>query len=154
MLEALGYGVGDGPVSPAEPDRGLLALGLAALRHFSLDYEYPEPTNRYHQHSLAIAQALPDSQEKAFTLLLNSIGPGSLILRQRMELCQQCIGIFRRPVPPRGAKRSLRQTDLCNHRLVHLVFLAVSRIRLWTDARQACEWYAILRAFFVPPGDE
>jgi predicted ATPase/class 3 adenylate cyclase len=96
MLEALGYAAKDDPFSPAETDRSLLALGLAALRHFSMDYEHPEWTKVYQEHSLAIAQALPDSQEKAFTLLLNSMGPGTLTLGQRVDLCRQCVDIFQR----------------------------------------------------------
>jgi predicted ATPase len=95
-VEALGYDVGSDSVPPAEADPGLLALGLAALRHFSLDYEHPERTSPHQQQSIAIAQALPDSQEKAFTLLLNSIGPGTLLPRKGMDLCQQCSAIFER----------------------------------------------------------
>jgi DNA-binding CsgD family transcriptional regulator len=74
----------------------LLALVLAALRHFDQALEHWERTDSYQQESLEIAQKLPDSQEKAFTLLLNSMGPGILTSRQSVDLCQQCLGIFNR----------------------------------------------------------
>jgi predicted ATPase/class 3 adenylate cyclase/DNA-binding CsgD family transcriptional regulator len=78
------------------PDASLLALVLAALRHFGQTFEHTEQTDPYQRESLDIACELPDSQEKAFTLLLNSMGAGILAPQQCAELCQACIGIFRR----------------------------------------------------------
>lgn len=98
-LLALGYVSGKGPheqepaVDPAAA--GLLALTLAALRHFRQALEDFEQTNPYQRQSLAIAQNLPDSQEKAFTLLLNAMGPGTLTAPQALDLAQQCVDIFR-----------------------------------------------------------
>jgi predicted ATPase/class 3 adenylate cyclase/DNA-binding CsgD family transcriptional regulator len=82
------------------PDDSLLALILAALRHFSQTLGHEERTNLYQQESLAIAQKLSenvpgsDPAEKAFALLLNSTGPGIFTARQSIDLCQQCIAIF------------------------------------------------------------
>ena len=86
----------------ASSDASLLALVLAALRHFDQALERKERTDTYQRESLEIAQELPDGvpgydpAEKAFTLLLNSMGPGILTPQQSMNLCQQCISIFRR----------------------------------------------------------
>jgi predicted ATPase/class 3 adenylate cyclase/DNA-binding CsgD family transcriptional regulator len=80
----------------ASSEASLLALTLAAVRHFDQTLERAERTDPYQQESLEIAQALPDTQEKAFTLLLDSIGPSILPPRQSMDLCQQCTGIFQR----------------------------------------------------------
>jgi predicted ATPase/class 3 adenylate cyclase len=74
---------------------GLLALTLAALRHFSVAREPLEQTNRYQEESLRITQGLPDDQEKAFTLLLNSREKGILTPQQSLALIQQCIEIFK-----------------------------------------------------------
>ncbi len=74
----------------------LLALVLAALHHFSLDPEHFERSVSYQRESLPLVHKLPDGQDKAFILLLNAIGPGTLTAQQSLELCQQCIGIFQR----------------------------------------------------------
>jgi predicted ATPase/class 3 adenylate cyclase/DNA-binding CsgD family transcriptional regulator len=107
MLRVLGHVPGGGPTTTAGPpagssDASLLALVLAALRHFDQVLERTERTDLYQRESLEIAQKLLDSvpgcdpAEKAFTFLLNSIGPGILTSRQAVDLCQQCIGIFQR----------------------------------------------------------
>jgi DNA-binding CsgD family transcriptional regulator len=100
MLDTLGYVVGSGagaePAAADEGDEGLLALALAAVRHFSLDLGSPERTNRYQRESLQIAARLPDGQAKAFALLLNGMGPGVLNMQQSCALSEQCIGIFTR----------------------------------------------------------
>ncbi len=75
---------------------GLLAFTLAALRLFDQTLECAARTDAYLRESIEIAQGLPDNQEKAFTLLLDSLGPSMLSAQQSMDLCQQCIGIFRR----------------------------------------------------------
>ena len=74
----------------------LLALVLAAMRHFSLDPEHFERSISYQRESLQLVHKLPDSQDKAFTLLLNAIGPGTMTAQQLLELCQQCLDIFQR----------------------------------------------------------
>jgi predicted ATPase/class 3 adenylate cyclase/DNA-binding CsgD family transcriptional regulator len=79
----------------SSPDASLLALVLAALRHFSIVHDQDERTNLYQRESLEIAQELPDSQEKAFTILLDSTGGDILTPQQAIDLCQQCIEIFR-----------------------------------------------------------
>jgi predicted ATPase/class 3 adenylate cyclase/DNA-binding CsgD family transcriptional regulator len=96
MLRALGQAASGGPATSAEADDGLLALVLAVLRHFDQTLECKERTDAYQRQSLEIAQELPDSQEKAFILLLNSMGPGILTPRQCIDLSQQCIDIFQR----------------------------------------------------------
>jgi class 3 adenylate cyclase/predicted ATPase/DNA-binding CsgD family transcriptional regulator len=101
MLRALGHALGGGGTATAgptagSPDASLLALGLAALRHFDQTLQHVERTDPYQRESLAIAQELPDDQEKAFILLLNSLGPGALAHQQSLDLCQQCVGIFQR----------------------------------------------------------
>jgi len=94
-LEALGHTPG-ATGAAAERADSLLALVLAALRHFHQTLEPAERTNPYQRKSLEVAQRLPDSREKAFALLLDSMGPGILTAQQSYELCRQCIGIFGR----------------------------------------------------------
>jgi predicted ATPase len=99
MLPALGHVPGGGPITAASSpvrssDASLLALVLAALRHFDQVLERAEQTDPLQRASLAIAQDLPDGQEKAFILLLNSMGGGILTSQQSVDLCQQCIDIF------------------------------------------------------------
>jgi predicted ATPase/class 3 adenylate cyclase/DNA-binding CsgD family transcriptional regulator len=100
MLDTLGYALGSGagaePTAADEGDEGLLALALAALRHFGLDPGAPERTNRCQRESLQIAARLPDGQAKAFALLLNGMGPGMLNVQESRALSEQCIGIFTR----------------------------------------------------------
>ncbi len=100
MVRALGYAPGStaaaaGPPA-GSPDASLLALGLAALRHFDQTVERVERTDAYQRESLRIAQELSDGQEKAFILLLNTMGSGILTLEQSLDLGRQCVGIFER----------------------------------------------------------
>ena len=74
--------------------QSLLALTLAALHHFTQGYQRPQYTARYQQESLQLIPGLPDSQAKAYAILLNCIGAG-LIIDQILELCQQCFGIYK-----------------------------------------------------------
>lgn len=98
MLDTLGYvpgsDTGTGPAAFTEGNKDLLALAVAALRHFSLDLRDAAQMNPYQRVSLEIAASLPDSQEKAFVLLLACMGPGILTRQQSCALCQQCIRIF------------------------------------------------------------
>jgi hypothetical protein len=99
MLRALGHIPAGGQTTAAcstvrSSDAGLLALVLAALRHFDQVLERPDQTDPYQRASLAIAQDLPVGQEKALILLLNSMGGGILTFQQSVDLCQQCVGIF------------------------------------------------------------
>jgi len=100
MLDTLGYALGGGagaePPAIDEKDEGLLALALAALRHFSLGIADGERLHLYQRESLEIAGRLPNSQEKAFALVLDCVGPGVLTARESCALCEQCIGISRR----------------------------------------------------------
>jgi len=83
-----------GPL-PAASYPDLYILTLAALRRFigRASSQWDE-SNPLQQESLQIAQQLPDSQAKAFALLLNVIGPGMLSPAQRSEISQQCIAFF------------------------------------------------------------
>ena len=65
----------------------LLALVLGALRHFSLDPENLEQSLSYEREGLQLVDRLPDGQDKALTLLLHAIGPGTLTAQQSLELC-------------------------------------------------------------------
>jgi predicted ATPase/DNA-binding SARP family transcriptional activator len=101
LVDSLRPGTGD--FSASESDKvpessyaGLLALTLAAIRHFRLDIEHLEWSNPFQQESLQWIQRLPDGQEKAFALLLNSIGPGILLPEQSLELGVQTVDLFRR----------------------------------------------------------
>jgi predicted ATPase len=88
-------GAGTPPAGAAQAD--LLALVLGALRHFvSKTVSQPEQSYHFQQESLQSARGLPDSQTKAFALLLNLIGPGPLSPDQMLELGQECIAIFER----------------------------------------------------------
>jgi hypothetical protein len=100
-LRALGHPLAGGEAASAgatagSTDAGLLALGLAALRHFSQRLERVERTDAYQRESLAIALGLPDGQEKATILLLSNIGFGALSRERCVDLCEQCIGTFER----------------------------------------------------------
>jgi tetratricopeptide (TPR) repeat protein len=101
LVDALRPGTGDFSASesdkvPESSNAGLLALTLAAIRHFRLDIEHLEWSNPFQQESLQWIQRLPDGQEKAFALLLNSIGPGILLPEQSLELGVQTVDLFRR----------------------------------------------------------
>jgi predicted ATPase/class 3 adenylate cyclase len=72
----------------------LLALTLAGLHNFKKDFQHPQLTAPYQQESLQLVQDLPDSEAKAYTILLNCNG-GSLFSDQKLEWCQQCFGIFK-----------------------------------------------------------
>jgi predicted ATPase/class 3 adenylate cyclase len=74
--------------------QSLLALTLAALHHFTEGYHNPKYTALYQQESLQLILGLPDSQAKAYAIILNGIGPG-LVSDQKLELIQQCFGIFK-----------------------------------------------------------
>jgi len=80
---------------PAASYPDLYILTLAALRRFiGRACAQWDESNPLQQESLHIAQQLPDSQAKAFALLLNVIGPGMLSPAQRSEISQQCIAFF------------------------------------------------------------
>jgi predicted ATPase/class 3 adenylate cyclase/DNA-binding CsgD family transcriptional regulator len=99
-VPASGTDVTGKPTATAGPtagsaDSSLLALVLAALRHFSQTPGQEERSNAYQQESLEIAKTLPDSQEKAYTLLFDSMGAGIPTSTQSVNLGQQCVEIFR-----------------------------------------------------------
>jgi hypothetical protein len=110
MLHILGYAADasvdlcapDAPGAVSLADTSLLALTLAALRHFDRAVEHAGQRNLYQRHSLDIVQRLPDSTtnydpaEKAYTLLLNGMWGGVLTSRQSVEVCQQSVDIFGR----------------------------------------------------------
>lgn len=102
MLDTLGCTVVGGAdaavdrAAVAAENEGVVALALAALRHFSLAPEDWQRTTSYQRESLAVAAGLPDGEEKAFTLLLDCMGPGVLNVQQICALCEECIAIFGR----------------------------------------------------------
>jgi len=91
-LETITEVVSDG--LPRSFYQSLLALTLAALHHFTESFQYPQHTVLYQQESLQLIQTLPDSQAKAYAILLNCIGQ-VLASDQKLELIQQCFGIFK-----------------------------------------------------------
>jgi len=88
----------DSSAASLSPYAGTLALTLAAIKHFTLRYDISqyEKMIPYQQESLQYLPALPDSQEKAMALLLNSIFPGVLTAEPSFELIEQCIQLFQR----------------------------------------------------------
>jgi predicted ATPase/class 3 adenylate cyclase/DNA-binding NarL/FixJ family response regulator len=100
MLDTLGCIVAGGTdrkvdrTAVAEQDRGLVALALAALRHFSQDDAHWQRLNPYQRESLEMTARLPGGQDKAFALLLDCMGPGTLNVQQIRSLCEECIRIF------------------------------------------------------------
>ncbi len=78
---------------PALPEfPGLLAHALAGTRFFG-GYTHPE-YNSYQAESLALVEDLPASLDKAFVLLLASIGPGDLSPERNLANLQECSQIF------------------------------------------------------------
>ncbi|MFZ6026134.1 MAG: BTAD domain-containing putative transcriptional regulator [Chloroflexota bacterium] len=72
----------------------LYALTLAALHRQTADLRSPEH-NFYRRDSLQLAETLPDNENKAFTYLVNCVGPG-IDPAQGLVLCRQCVEIFER----------------------------------------------------------
>lgn len=101
MLDTLGCAVAAGTGggvdcrAVAKENEGLVALALAALRHFSPHPDEWQRTVPYQRESLALAARLPDGQEKAYTLLLDCMGAGTLDAQQTRSLCEECIRILR-----------------------------------------------------------
>jgi tetratricopeptide (TPR) repeat protein len=78
---------------PALPEfPGLLAHALAGTRFFG-GYTHPE-YNSYQAESLALVENLSASLDKAFVLLLASIGPGDLSPERNLANLQACSQIF------------------------------------------------------------
>ncbi|MBN1641211.1 MAG: hypothetical protein JXA09_08245 [Anaerolineae bacterium] len=106
-LHSLDYTPGNDPlpaaVRRADPSyKVLLALVLAALRHFGQVFGEQETTRLYQRESIDIAQLVPDDAPaddlagKAFALLLNCEGAGIMTPEQCVALCHQCIAILER----------------------------------------------------------
>jgi tetratricopeptide (TPR) repeat protein len=72
----------------------LLALVLAALRHFGMTFRNQETIIDFTQKSLMIAQNLPDSPLKAIIFLLNATGAAGIGAQEVMRICLQSIAIF------------------------------------------------------------
>jgi hypothetical protein len=95
----------------AEPDlsslprpfmQALLGITLAALHHFNFS-GYPLPLTFHQQdESLQLVLDLPDTEAKAFTILLSSRGSSHLSVDRRLDLLQQCFGIFKQLNDPWG----------------------------------------------------
>jgi tetratricopeptide (TPR) repeat protein len=81
----------------------LLALNLAALHHFSLYDRQPQGIANLQEESLQLIQGLPDTEAKAYTILMNCRGPSGLSVDQRLDLLQQCYTIFKHINDPWGA---------------------------------------------------
>jgi len=74
--------------------RGLLALTLSAVRHFSLEFT-PGQKDALLMESLELANAVPDTITKAYTLILLCRGPG-LESDQKLDLCRQSFVTFKK----------------------------------------------------------
>jgi predicted ATPase/class 3 adenylate cyclase len=74
--------------------QSLLALTLAALHHFTEGYYKPQFNERFQQESLELIQDMPDSQTKAYALLLICISR-TLDSDQKLEYIQECFRIFK-----------------------------------------------------------
>ncbi len=91
-LESAAQASSDRP--PKSFYQGLLALTLAALHHFTQIYQHTQYTASYQQESVQLIQELPDGEAKAYTILLNCIGPSNSP-DLKLELCQQSFRIFK-----------------------------------------------------------
>lgn len=74
--------------------QSLLALTLAALTNFFRGFQTRDKTIHYQLESLQLIEELPDSEAKAYTLLLNCIH-SALASDQKLELCQRCFSLFK-----------------------------------------------------------
>jgi DNA-binding SARP family transcriptional activator/predicted ATPase/class 3 adenylate cyclase len=74
----------------------LLALTLAALRHFSFETDDRASSIEYQKECLKILPALPDDQDKAYSMLLITTGASWLASHEAAEMCDQATEIFTR----------------------------------------------------------
>jgi tetratricopeptide (TPR) repeat protein len=112
LLTDLEQGLRQDLARTAEPDlsnlprpflQALLGITLAALHHFNFS-GYPTPLTSHQQdESLQLVLGLPDTEAKAFTILLSSRGSSHLPIDRRLDLLQQCFGIFKQLNDPWGA---------------------------------------------------
>lgn len=72
----------------------LMALTLAALHHFTEGYSRAKFIEEYRKESLELIQIIPDSEAKAYAILINCIGWG-MNPDEKLDLIQRCFGIFR-----------------------------------------------------------
>ena len=85
---------GDESQWPTAPYAPLLALSLAAFRHFSRSCEDPKKLSAMQRKSVQIAQALPDGPLKALCLVINASGPEEMSLQEDLDLLHQSIRIY------------------------------------------------------------
>jgi len=90
---------------PEEPDpdnlprtflQALLGITLAALHHFSFSSFQLPLTAHQQDESLQLVLDLPDTEAKAYAILLSTRGSSHLSVDQRLDLLQQCFSIFKR----------------------------------------------------------
>lgn len=92
------------PVSlPRSFLQALLGITLAALHHFSFSGYQLQQTAQQQDESLQLVLDLPDTEAKAFTILLSTRGSSHLSVDQRLDLLQQCFSIFKRLTDSWGA---------------------------------------------------
>jgi predicted ATPase/class 3 adenylate cyclase len=76
--------------------QALLGITLAALHYLSFrGYQLQLPASQQDE-SLQLVQDLPDTEAKAYAILLSSRGSSHLSIDQRLDYLQQCFSIFKR----------------------------------------------------------
>lgn len=74
----------------------LLALALAAARYFTIDYQHLQGSQPLFEESLQYTEKAPENNDKAYALLLNSIGPVSDQADQAEQRCAHSADLFHR----------------------------------------------------------
>jgi predicted ATPase/class 3 adenylate cyclase len=76
--------------------QALLGITLAALHHFSFSSFQLPLTAHQKNESLQLVLDLPDTEAKAYAILLSTRGSSHLSVDQRLDFLQQCFSIFKR----------------------------------------------------------
>lgn len=76
--------------------QALLGITRAAFLHFKFrGYQSPADAHQPEE-NLQLVLNLPDTESKAYTILLSCRGPSDLSIDQRLDFLQQCFSIFKR----------------------------------------------------------
>jgi tetratricopeptide (TPR) repeat protein len=76
--------------------QALLGITRAAFLHFKFrGYQSPADAHQPEE-NLQLVLNLPDTESKAYTILLSCRGPSDLSIDQRLDILQQCFSIFKR----------------------------------------------------------
>ena len=81
-------------VEESENHEPLLALVLAVLQYCLIHSFSPDGTSVYDQQNLTLISELPDSQTKAYILLLNCTDPTKMDAVRNLAMGQECLRIF------------------------------------------------------------